>query len=80
MSLSRFARYDVGAAIVWSVLFTGIGYGFGAAVTAAIGEIEHDEWLVLCAIVVLGLLVHLSSKRLLQWIEPTLAKPSIQSK
>ena len=80
MSLSRFSRYDVGTAIVWSALFTGIGYGSGAAAAGAIGEIDRYEWPVVCAIGVLGLLTHLASKRLRRWIAPAPLRPSIPSK
>ena len=71
MSLPRFARYNVATAIVWSAMFTGLGYGFGAAATAAIREVERYEWLVISGIVVLALLMHPASKRLRQWMDPT---------
>jgi membrane protein DedA with SNARE-associated domain len=69
MKLWRFARYGVGTAVVWSLLFTGVGYAFGAMATAAIREIERYEWLVLCAIVALGFALHRASKPLQRWVQ-----------
>ncbi len=68
MPLRRFGWYDVATAIVWSLLFSGIGYAFGAAATVAIHEIERYEWVVLLGAISLGLIVHQVSRRLRPWV------------
>jgi membrane protein DedA with SNARE-associated domain len=71
MKMSKFLRYDLATAILWSVVFTAIGYAFGAAATAAIHEIGRYQWLVVCAIVAIGLLLHRASKPLRRLVIPT---------
>ena len=70
MKVTRFVRYDVGTAIVWSVVFTAIGYGFGAVAIAAIHTVARYQWLALGAIVVLGFLLHRASRPLRRLVMP----------
>lgn len=43
----RFFRYALGTALLWSFLFTALGYAFGTAATAAFHNVAHAESLVL---------------------------------
>ena len=70
MKLSRFVRYDVATAVVWSTVFTGIGYCFGALATRAISEVGRYQVFVVCGIVVIGLLLHRASKPLRRLVVP----------
>jgi membrane protein DedA with SNARE-associated domain len=70
MKLSKFLRYDVATAAVWSAVFTGIGYGFGAAAMATIHEIGRYQWLAVCGIVAIGWLLHRASKPLRRVVMP----------
>lgn len=43
---ARFAMLNLVAAVVWSLLFVGIGYAFGMGLEQAIGHIaDHRDWL-----------------------------------
>jgi membrane protein DedA with SNARE-associated domain len=70
MKASRFVRYDVATAIVWSAVFTGIGYGFGAVAMAAIHTVARYQWFVLGAIIAVGLLLHAASRPLRRLVVP----------
>src|SRR6266702_1877442 len=54
----RFLRYNVGTALAWALLFTWLGYAYGAAATAALGRLAHYEAWILLGAVALGLGVH----------------------
>jgi membrane protein DedA with SNARE-associated domain len=71
MKLSKFLRYDLVTAAAWAAVFTGIGYGFGAVATAAVHQVGRYQWLVVCAIVAIGLLLHRASKPLRRVVIPT---------
>jgi membrane protein DedA with SNARE-associated domain len=71
MKLSKFLRYDLATAAIWSAVFTGVGYVFGAVATAAIHDIGRYQWLVILAIVAIGLLLHRASRPLRRVIVPT---------
>ncbi len=59
----RFLWYNAGTALVWSLLFTWLGYAYGTAAGVALGHVAHYEtWIVLGA-VTLGLLVSTLSPR-----------------
>ena len=59
----RFLRYNVGTALVWALLFTWLGYAYGAAVTAVLGRVAHVEAWILFASVALGVAVHILAPR-----------------
>jgi membrane protein DedA with SNARE-associated domain len=59
----RFLRYNVGTALLWALLFTWLGYAYGAAATTLLGRVAHYEVWVLMGSVVLGLVVHALSPR-----------------
>ena len=58
MRISRFIRYNVATALVWAVLFAGIGYEFGAVATAAFKDIQHYEWIFLLGLVLVAFIIH----------------------
>jgi membrane protein DedA with SNARE-associated domain len=59
----RFLRYNAGTALAWALLFTWLGYLYGAAAGAALGRVVHDESWILLGSVALGLLAHALSRR-----------------
>jgi len=59
----RFFRYNVATALAWALLFTWIGYAYGAAATAAVGRVAHDQAWILLGAVALGLGVHALTRR-----------------
>jgi membrane protein DedA with SNARE-associated domain len=59
----RFLRYNVATALVWALLFTWLGYAYGAAATAALGRVAHYETWILLGSVTLGLAVHALTQR-----------------
>ncbi len=59
----RFFRYNVATALAWSLLFTGVGYGFGAAATAAFRRGQHVGSWILIGSIALGLSVDLLTRR-----------------
>lgn len=60
----RFFRYNVGTALGWALLFTWIGYAYGAAVNALLGHVMRAEaWILLGALTV-GVAAHLISQRI----------------
>ncbi len=61
---ARFFRYNVVTALVWALLFTGLGYGYGTAATEALRRAAHAETWVLSGGVALGVAVHLVTRRL----------------
>ena len=60
---ARFLLYNVGTALGWALLFTWIGYGYGAAANAVLGRVARGGTWILAGAVVLGLLVHALSRR-----------------
>ena len=61
---ARFLRYNVATALVWALLFTALGYGYGAAASEALHRVAHAEAWALSGAVVLGAGVHLLTRRL----------------
>jgi membrane protein DedA with SNARE-associated domain len=59
----RFLRYNVATALVWALLFTWLGYAYGAAATSVLGRVAHYEAWILIGSVVFGLAVHTLSPR-----------------
>ncbi len=59
----RFLRYNAGTALAWGLLFTWLGYVYGAAATAALGHVAHYEAWILLGAATLGLLVQALSPR-----------------
>ena len=59
----RFLRYNVATALVWSLLFTWLGYAYGAAATAVLGRVAHVEAWILLASVAFGVAVHVLAPR-----------------
>jgi membrane protein DedA with SNARE-associated domain len=55
---TRFLRYNVGTALAWALLFTWLGYAYGAAATMVLGRVAHYEAWILIGSVVLALAVH----------------------
>ena len=60
---ARFLRYNVATALAWALLFTWIGYVYGAAAGAALGQVAHYETWFLMGSIALGLAVHALSPR-----------------
>lgn len=54
----RFVRYNIGTALVWAGIFTGLGYGFGSAATAVFSRWSRAEGKVLLASLAAGVLTH----------------------
>lgn len=50
----EFVVFNALGAVTWAVLFVGLGYVFGLAISAFIGEISHYEMLAGLVIVVFG--------------------------
>jgi len=61
---ARFLRYNLGTALVWSLLFTGVGYGFGAAATAAFHRWSRAGSFVVLAALAAGIATHFLIRRL----------------
>lgn len=63
--VARFALLNALAALVWSVLFVGIGYAFGLGLERVIGRIAHHaDWLPLLLVPVLvGLALRWRARR-----------------
>ena len=80
IGLSRFTLYNVATALVWALLFTGVGYAFGAAATAAIHGIRRYEWIILVAILAITVIMHGASGRLRRWIEGEDIETAIEPK
>jgi membrane protein DedA with SNARE-associated domain len=59
----RFFRFNAGTALAWALLFTWLGYAYGAAANAALGRVARSETWILVGAVALGLLVHALSRR-----------------
>lgn len=59
----RFLRYNVCTALAWALLFTWLGYVYGAAAHAALGRVAHYETWFLLGSIALGLAVHALSPR-----------------
>ena len=59
----RFLRYNAGTALAWALLFTGLGYAFGVAATAAFRRWAHYEAWILVGSVALGLAMHFLTER-----------------
>ena len=59
----RFLRFNAGTAFAWALLFTWLGYAYGAAANAALGRVAHNGMWILLGAVVLGLAVHALSRR-----------------
>lgn len=63
----RFLRYNVGTALLWSLIFTALGLAWGTAATAVFGRVAHYGMLVLLGSVAFGL----AAQRLTQrWSRP----------
>lgn len=60
----RFFGYNVATALCWALLFTWLGYAYGAAATAALGRVAHYEAWILLGSVALGLAVHTLTRAL----------------
>lgn len=60
----RFLVYNVGTALGWALLFTLIGFVFGAAATAAFRQYAHFQALFLVAGVVFAFCVRRAGRRL----------------
>jgi membrane protein DedA with SNARE-associated domain len=60
----RFVRYNVATALAWALLFTWLGYVYGATATAALGRVAHGEAWILVGSVTLGLAVHALTRTL----------------
>jgi membrane protein DedA with SNARE-associated domain len=61
---ARFLGYNVGTALVWALLFTWIGYAYGAAATAVVGQMAPYEGWILVGSAALGFTVQALSRRL----------------
>ena len=55
---ARFIRYNVGTALVWSLVFTGLGYAFGAAATATFHRWSRAGGAIVLAAVMAGVVTH----------------------
>jgi membrane protein DedA with SNARE-associated domain len=60
---TRFLGYNVVTALVWALLFTWLGYAYGAVATAVLGRVAHYEAWILVGSIALGLAVHTLSQR-----------------
>jgi membrane protein DedA with SNARE-associated domain len=52
---SDFLIFNALGAVVWAVLFTGLGYAFGRVIAVVIGEIVRYEMLAVGVILAAGL-------------------------
>lgn len=59
----RFVAYNVASALVWALLFTWLGYAYGAAAGAALGRVAHAESWILGGAVILGSAVQMLAPR-----------------
>jgi len=59
----RFLRYNALTALVWALLFTWLGYVYGAAAGAALARVAHYEAWFLVGAVAFGLSVAVLSQR-----------------
>ena len=50
----RFALLNVAGAVLWSVLVSGVGYAFGAALNTLVADLKRVEGLLLLAILLIG--------------------------
>ena len=59
ISQRQFFVINLVAAIIWAVIFTGIGYVFGDAVEEFVGRLRHDArlWWIVGGVVAAGLIV-----------------------
>ena len=60
----RFLGYNVATALCWALLFTWLGYAYGAAAAAALGRWAHYQTWILLGSVALGLAVHAIARTL----------------
>ncbi|HVH66242.1 MAG TPA: DedA family protein [Gemmatimonadales bacterium] len=60
---ARFFGYNVATALAWALLFTWLGYAYGAVATAVLGRVAHYEAWILVGSIALGLAVHALSPR-----------------
>lgn len=60
----RFGRYHAATALLWALLFTWLGYAYGAAATATFAQVAHYETWILLGSVLLGLAVHAVTRAL----------------
>ena len=61
---SRFLLYNVGTGLGWALLFTWIGYVYGAATTALLGHVMRAESWILLGALTLGVSAHWVSHRI----------------
>jgi membrane protein DedA with SNARE-associated domain len=59
----RFLRYNVLTALAWALVFTGVGYAYGAAATATLGRVARYEAWILLGSIALGIGVHMLTQR-----------------
>ena len=55
---ARFFRYNIGTALVWAGIFTGLGYAFGSAATAMFSRWSHAQGTVVLASLAAGVATH----------------------
>ena len=60
---ARFLAYNVGTALAWALLFTWIGYAYGAASSVLLGHVMSAEAWILVGALTLGVAAHLISHR-----------------
>ncbi len=60
----RFLGYNAATAVTWALLFTWVGYAYGAAATATFAQVAHYETWILLSSVLLGLAVHAVTRTL----------------
>jgi membrane protein DedA with SNARE-associated domain len=60
----RFLRYNAATALIWALLFTWLGYAYGAAATASFARIVHYQTWTLLGAVLLGLAAHAVTRAL----------------
>ena len=61
---ARFLRYNLGTALAWALLFTWLGYAYGAAATALLGHVMRAEAWILLGALSLGVATHSISQRI----------------
>jgi membrane protein DedA with SNARE-associated domain len=59
----RFFAYNVATGLVWALLFTWLGYAYGAAASTALGRVAHAQSWILIGAVTLGWGVHVLAPR-----------------
>jgi membrane protein DedA with SNARE-associated domain len=62
--LGKFVLYNIGTALGWALLFTGLGWGFGQAATVAFQHYAHYQVLFVGASLGFAALTHVLSRRL----------------